>query len=418
MSPTRSVSPPLPDHPLCHAPPAAALLASRLLRLAVILWIIAIAAVTIRLTVDRVERGNVYLVFARTGLDWVNGEGLYYDKEYLFRYPPVSAAAFAPFGLMPDRVGGIVWRLLSVAALVGAWQYWKRSPAAAGWQPLWDAAVWLLMLPLVIGNVNNGQTNVVMAALMIVATAATTRQSWWMAAACLTAAISLKMYPIALALLLAVLFPRPLIWRLALCLIVSVLLPFAMQRPEYVWQQYLDFVNYTPTDQRMEMPLADGNRDLWMLLRAWGVPMSVAGYRLLELGTASGLAVIAWHLRRRKRAQAPALILALATGWMLLCGPATESATYMLAGPIIALALTAAWTTPTSRGLRGVLTLSFVMLTLAQMAGWTPWTKNIHAWGLQPAAVLLATGVGLLVALWPRAAADTAVSSAAWARAA
>jgi alpha-1,2-mannosyltransferase len=378
--------------------------------LAVILWIIAVAAVSIRLVVDPVERGNVYLVFARAGLDWVNGEGLYYDTDYLFRYPPLSAALFAPFGLLPDRVGGILWRLLGVAALVGAWHYWKRSPAAAGWPPLWDAAVWLLMLPLVIGNVNNGQTNVIMAALMIVATAATTRQAWWLAAGCLTAAISLKLYPLALALLLAVLFPRALIWRLCLCLIVSLVLPVAMQRPEYVWQQYVDFVTYTPTDQRMEMPLADGNRDLWMLLRVWGIPMSVAGYRLLQLGTAAGLALVAWQLRRQQRTQAPALILALATGWMLLCGPATESATYMLAGPVLAAALTAAWTRPTSLGLRAGLTLSFLMLTVAQMASWTPWTKQIHAWGLQPAGVLLATGAGLLVAIRTQASTSLAVA--------
>lgn len=365
---------------------------------AVLVWVLALTVVCIRVLVDRLERGNVYLVFAQAGRDWLQGESLYYDAAYLFRYPPAAAVLFAPFAQLPDRLGGLLWRLLGVAALAGAWHYWRRSPAAVGWSHRWDGLFWLSLLPLVLGNVNNGQSNVLLAALLVTATAAVTQQAWWLAAACLAAAIHLKLYPIALALLLAILYPRPLAWRLAVCIAVGVILPFSFQSPEYVWAQYAQFLAYSPTDQRMHLPLAEGNRDLWMLIRAWQIPLPIVGYRLLQAGTALGLAVLAWRLRRPQTALAPVLLLGLSLGWMLLFGPATESATYMLAAPGLAYALVMMWQGDWQPWLRLVLTSSFILLTLSQAAGWTPWTKHLHALGLQPLGVLLASGVGVLLA--------------------
>lgn len=370
----------------------------RWLQVAVALWVLALSAVSLRLLVDRLERGNVYLVFAQAGRDWVGGESLYYDAAYLFRYPPAAAVLFAPFGLLPDRLGGLLWRLAGVAALFGAWRYWRRSPAAVGWSQDWDGLFWLCLLPLALGNVNNGQSNVLLAALLVVATAAVTRQAWWLAAACLAAAIHLKLYPIALALLFVILHPKPLAWRLAVGVAVGIVLPFACQRPDYVWSQYVQFLAYSPTDQRMHLPLAEGNRDLWMLIRAWQIPLPLWGYRLLQAGTALGLAVLAWRLRPLKAPFVPVLILGLSVGWMLLFGPATESATYMLAAPTLAYALVVVWQTRWQPWLRDVLTTSFILLTLSQAAGWTPWTKQLHALGLQPLGVLLAGGIGVLLA--------------------
>jgi hypothetical protein len=82
-------------------------------------------------------------------------------------------------------------------------------------------------------------------------------------------------------------------------------------------------------------------------------------------------------------------LLALGTCWMLLCGPATESATYVLLAPTLAWAVLDACTRPRPAWVRGGLLGCYGALLLAAAAAWFPVGNQVHTLGVQPLAALV-----------------------------
>src|SRR5207245_11703816 len=95
-----------------------------------------------------------------------------------------------------------------------------------------QALLFLLAVPLSIGCLNNGQSNVLIIALLLGATAAIQMGRWNLAAGCLALAVLFKIYPIALGLLFSLLFPRKFGSRFFLALLLGLVLPFLLQNPE------------------------------------------------------------------------------------------------------------------------------------------------------------------------------------------
>ena len=57
-------------------------------------------------------RQGVYPIFSHAGSCWLQGEVLYDasgDRDQ-FLYPPIFAAFFVPFSLLPDSIAGVLWR--------------------------------------------------------------------------------------------------------------------------------------------------------------------------------------------------------------------------------------------------------------------------------------------------------------------
>src|SRR5205085_9519498 len=96
----------------------------------------------------------------------------------------------------------------------------------------------LLVLPLSVHSLHNGQANVVMLGALLLGLAAASLDKWNQAAAWLALATLIKGYPLALALLLAALWPRRFLFRYAIALALGLLLPFATQRTDLVIAQY------------------------------------------------------------------------------------------------------------------------------------------------------------------------------------
>jgi hypothetical protein len=179
-----------------------------------------------------------------------------------------------------------------------------------------------------------------------------------------------------------------------LALVAGLALPFLLQRPGYVVRAYQDWLWVLGADDRTGFPLDNGYRDLWQLFRLAGVPISWDLYFGLQLALAAGAAVLClagraagWPRRRLLTA-----LLSLGTCWMLLCGPATESSTYILLAPVLAWAVVGAWTAEKGPAARYLPAVSFGLLALTQAACWFPAGKQVHALGVQPAATLLLTG--------------------------
>src|SRR5215467_3186852 len=110
------------------------------------------------------------------------------------------------------------------------------------------------------------------------------------AALCIAISAYLKIYPVAFGLLLVLLYPRQLGWRLAVLLALLGALSFRLQQPGYVFEQYQRwFVSRAADNRRMNMDIAP--RDFAMLLKVAHINLS--GYALIALQVLAGAAAAA-----------------------------------------------------------------------------------------------------------------------------
>jgi hypothetical protein len=168
------------------------------------------------------------------------------------------------------------------------------------------------------------------------------REHWNRAALWLTLAVLIKGYPLALALLLCALYPRRFAPRFGLCLAAGLLLPFATQAPATVTEQYASWFRHMADSTSL---MRERQRSLDFLLFRYGYPISPRLFMLLGLATGAGVLGLSllWVRRLRDpRALLTRVFLLFAT-WVVLCGPTTESCTYVIMAPAIAWALVEAY---------------------------------------------------------------------------
>ena len=256
--------------------------------------------------------------------------------------------------------------------------------------------------------------------LLLAALAAVERERWSRAAVFVALATTVKVYPLAIGLLLAAAYPRRFAPRLLLALALAAVLPFACQHWDYVHAQYGLWLQRLGKDQRWDWPLHMGYRDLWLLIRLYHVPLTPRGYLGVQLVSAAGCAAlcVALRLRGLPRREVLTAILVLGSCWMTLCGPATESSTYILLAPALAWMVFRVESERWS-GLLGWMTrVAFVLFMLCVVRGLWPNVNRFHALGLQPhAACLLSLVYGWLL-VWeltrarPESSADASDLSA------
>ena len=364
-------------------------------RAAVLAWLTVFLIVAGRSLLTPARSHNTYPTFANSARNWMGGQDLYRQHDALgwyddFRYSPIVAVSLVPISLLPDGPGGVLWRLINLGALLGAAVWWARSAALPFLQRNHLALLLILLLPLSAGNVNNGQSNPLVLGLLLAAVAGVSQERWNLAACFLAVACLFKVYPIALGLLLVALYPRQLPIRLGLALAVGLLLPFLLQRPDYVARQYSVWLDYLLSENRDQLPITATYRDLRLLVRAWYRPLSPHVYMAIQLVTAAGaaLACLAGQRRGWSSRRLLPLLLGLGCCWMTVFGVATESATYILLGPTVAWGLLEAWL-----GRRwvvgGLFLSSYGLFVASKMANWFPCSAYVHGLGVQPLAGLI-----------------------------
>ena len=364
------------------------------------LWMAVVLAVCVRVGI-KPEKQSVYTVdYATAGRQWLHGGEVYRASRH-FVYSPLTAAAMVPFGVLPDRVGNIVWRLFYVGLFAGVAAAWLRSERAG---PMATAAAFLMMLPLCTGNVNNGQINMLVFVLAAGGVLAVRGERWNLAAVLLAGAGFVKIYPLAVGLLLAVLFPRRLVWRLAAALAGLFALSLVLQRPSYAWREYHHWFAVLGGDDRLETDIYESWRDFGFMLRASGVPLSDRAYRVMEAAAGGALAAFLWAGQRWGKWERERLlvgVLYLGCAWMLLFGPATEAATYVLLALPVCAALVAAWRVRSPW--RWAFVASYVLLLVTDLTG--SWfhslTHHLYTRAQQPVAALIFAGA-VAVSLWSR----------------
>jgi hypothetical protein len=344
-------------------------------------------------------RGTSFDTYLLAGSHWIRGERVY-TQWMGFVYSPVVAMFFAPFAYLPAPLANVFWRTLNAACLLAGLGAVLKSNLFAGIKERNYGLLYILLVPLAVGNIDISQANPLVEGLLLFAIAAVYVERWNSAALCIAIATCFKIYPIAVGLLICVIAPRRFIGRMLIALLLLLLVPFVFQHWSYVADQYQAWITTRTAEDRRGWPTDKLPLDLWFLMHSFAhLPIAPRIYSLFQLGTAGALAFFCAFQTWRGWAKNRVLtgLFCLASIWMTLCGPATESYTYLILAPAVLLALVQAFDTPQPAQLRALVAGAFVLqLLAAARASFLPHFKPAWALSILPSSALVFLGYTLL----------------------
>jgi hypothetical protein len=327
------------------------------------LWTAILIGICVRVGISP-HAHDVFGTYADAGRKWEATQPLYtYTRGFV--YSPLVAAFFALFSWLPISIASMLWRLLNAGILIAAMCSWMRAriyehiPKASNW------LVFLLILPLTVGNFNNGQANPMIIGLLMISILAAHDECWTLSAVCMAVATYLKIYPLSVGLLLVLIYPRQFGWRLLLILAAMGALSFILQRPEYVFEQYQRWFRTRAADnRRMNMDIAP--RDFAMILRLLHINLQAQFVLVLQVfaGAAFAAACVIGRIQNWSIRRLSIWVLSAGTCWMLLFGPATEDATYAMIAPPLVFAMVECFQQDTPISIRVLIATSFAVLLL------------------------------------------------------
>ena len=361
---------------------------SRLFLASLWLWFLSVVIICVRIYAHPGWH-SVFPTYRNAGAAWTQQAPLY-GAPGIFLYSPLVAALFSPFTLVSQNVAEVLWRLLLGFALPLA--LWFNARTLFGFSRKKFAWLFLLIVPLMLSSLNNGQANIIIIVLFLVAIGAASQSRWFTCAFCAAFAVYWKIYPIAFALLLMVVFPKKLIFRIILVLIGLFFVSLFLQKPSYALQQYGDWLVNLAADRRRAHEYYGRWRDFYLLLRLLGIPISTMWWTIVEVtaGAVAAAICLVGTIQRWPRATLLLGAMSLAIVWMLLFGPATEAATYVLIGVPSAYLLIASWSDVSQSALRVVSTLTYLGFVSAHILNsWFLIKKNVYlVHAIQPCLTL------------------------------
>lgn len=325
---------------------------------------------------------TVYPCYYLASLAWWNGDSMYATTG--FQYTPTFAIANTPFALCGISSGAILFDLASMALLFFAVVTFARQVLPVKWTYFRLSLLLTLTMAGALRGLWAYQSNALVIALVLLAAAAVVRRRWWTGAALLAAPVYIKLWPIAVALLMIACWPRKLWWRFSLAMLALAIVPLLTASPQYMlWQ----FGEYSHRLEYVQNVRFGGYRDAWTIFEQFAEPNRHA-YMAAQL--LSGLATLAFCLWRRYRAPSPRHAMTALVGawaaWQLLFGPGTERLTYGIIAPLTAWAVIESF----AQGRRRVLALSAWTLSTVIGAGVVERLIEPYVWGataIQPLGV-------------------------------
>lgn len=355
----------------------------RWMRHALVLWGILAIAAAVKCYVQPWEH-SVYPNFYKATIRWWNNESIYVYTGY--QYTPTFAVANTPFAWCGVSGGAALFNAFSIVLLVAALFRLARDVLPGRWMFSGVAVLSTLTLFGVLRGIWSSQSNALVIALVILAAAAILRQRWWTASFLLSAPVFIKIWPLALVMLLIACWPRPLWWRFPLACLVLAVLPFFTRWPETVLYQHQQYWIALTNLQQIR---SGGYRDAWTILEQFSEPDHHA-YLALQLGAA--LAALGFCLWRKRAApsnrHAMTAIVSIWIAWQLLFGPGSERMTYGIIAPLAGWAVIVSFTEQRGR----VLSLAAWLMTGLLGTGAVERMIDPYLWGaqaIQPVGVIL-----------------------------
>lgn len=333
------------------------------------------------------EHRSVVPVYHNAVDHWWARKSLY-KPDFSYHYLPQFTVLFMPFNLLPSPYGSLLWRLVSISLLVGGlWRMVRQQfggDAARAF--LWST---LLVMPLSLGALRNGQANVIFAAFTLHAVACLAPRRWWGAAIFMLLALAVKQLGLVLIVFAAVVY-RPLRWRVALGIVALAGLPFLFGRPDYVISQYRDFLEHMPVCAAViEHRFADLNG----IFRTFGLELHALVSKLIRALAGATILGVWWAGARRLADPLRAMWLhALVATYLMLFNPMTEANSYVILAP--AIGLWATWALgrrETSRMGWDLACMGFSMGLLPSL--FRPWFGNYFALIWYPTMAMFFVGM-------------------------
>jgi alpha-1,2-mannosyltransferase len=298
-------------------------------------WFVVFTVVAVLVSRNPIKHNDCG-IYRGASQQWWAGKGLYVNNRNRgsdgFLYLPQFALAYTPFAALGFPVGDIAWRALGLGLFVAG--LWRISGIASIERRFYIFALMTVgTLPPALASLRNGEANLHIAGFMLQTAAEIRYQRWSRAAVWLSAGIVAKPIMLVMALLSAAIY-RPIIWRLALGIAVILVMPFAFGHPHYVAAQFHEYLSV--------MNLASNPPDLYCNIRGLfgkiGWVMSRRVFRSIAI-TAAGATLGLCLLAQRRWAEPVRvfLILGFAACYLMLFNPKTESNSYVILSPIIAL---------------------------------------------------------------------------------
>ena len=301
-----------------------------------LVWLILAASITISviLSIWSGHERTVVPAYRVAAQHWLAGEPLYNLQGHGFLYLPQAALTFAPWALLPRSAGEVTWRLAIIAIFALSISSMTKLVNGNG---RWYALISISSALLAWGCARNGQSTLVMTALMIMAAADLSESRWWRASLLLSLAFAFKPLALVMMLLVGVIYPRT-SWRMVIGLALVALVPFATQRPDYVFAQYSDCL------QSLGVTFEVGEAEKWAqlfgMLQVVGLDIPGPARTIVRLVAAVLTLWICWKATRQLSPQRAAFyIYSLSAAYLMLFNPRTEGNTYAMMGPVYGVLL-------------------------------------------------------------------------------
>lgn len=283
---------------------------------------------------------SVYPGYATVGRVWWFG-----SKEIgLGVYGPFFAQIIGPFSWLSNELGGALWYIFSFAFFLSGY-YKFLTKVVPDEQTSKTLSIAFMLVPWFgIASFYNGQANILLAGCFLWATVAILNHYWLLASFALAAPVSIKAYPIAMAMVLIGLYPRKLFLKFLFSLILLLCLPFLFHESGFVLLQYEDWLSYLIGGARYNNP-GLVHIDFRTFLNRWFVTISPKDYIPIQAitGVLVFLCLFISHLYRVSERQTVVNAYILTSIWLVLFGPASEEATYLLISPSISWLLISAY---------------------------------------------------------------------------
>jgi glycosyl transferase family 87 len=358
------------------------------IRTAAFLWI----GMTIGLAVYAYLRPNshtVYDIYLTAARRWLTGDDIYVRTREYYRYSPLFAVSLVPLAILPDSLSAAAWKLINCGIFAIGLGAWARRLIPEKLNHAEIAAIFLLAAPLSLHSMYNSQANLMMLGSALLGLAAAAEGRWNRAAAWLAWATLIKGYPLALAMLVAGIYPRQFTLKYVAAMGLGLLLPFLTQNPELVQAQYASWFAHLMDSTAI---MRERMRTIDQLFVIYGQPLSPQAFAVVEaLAGAAVFGVCLWIARQTADARMRLTrVFEWFALWVVLFGPATESCTYVVAAPVVAWRLLESLQTPRSLLQPAALLASLLMMGPAVTDMFGRLIRNFaNEHGSQPIGALL-----------------------------
>lgn len=269
---------------------------------------------------------------------WIQGQPLYtesMESGHGFLYLPHAAILHVPYAYInkltgSQVIGDVCWRMFSwIVFAIASWRL-TRVVAQRSDVAQWRVAIIASLLG--ISCLRIGQSTLLMAALMMLCIESWQARRFSLASLFVVVAIAVKPLALVLALLLVAVSPAMRL-KLAFGVIAFAALPFLMQSPIFVLQQYSDCLLMLGRASEV------GNNFEWAQL--FGM-MHVFGYsadpmfqKVVRMVAALGvLGLVFWSTQTLSRDRQALWLWTFCALYLMLFNPRTENSTYCIIGPV------------------------------------------------------------------------------------